>query len=356
MSSGTGGGWRLPDKLRIVKPLEGSLTLHHWQRLAVPHLGTALEERSGVAVRGSALMPAVVPVTSGDFAAIDSGLDLPKDVSSTTTKKIVEEVIKEKQDDDMEEGADDSSGAIPKKKRPHHDATSLLTEDTRTQLTLTDSTVLHPDDRSLAQVRMVDSADYSSGPRQPMSSSAYDYHHRHDEDDDTSSLASAGCFDSASVADGYISTRASSRLSSYLASVDDYYWPHQSSLHGSVSDLSVGNYGSLDRRSRHVQRSRRLGGGGLLTFSNNIGLARVLNERNIEGYMSASNLSLNNPDDDSSSVTGSYYYARSEVGAADFGGAVCSLTPSVISTPACAKSFSPTGTPLNSPARTPPGM
>merc|ERR1719471_1626877 len=31
-------GRRLPDKLRIVKPIEGSLTLHNWSRLATPHL------------------------------------------------------------------------------------------------------------------------------------------------------------------------------------------------------------------------------------------------------------------------------------------------------------------------------
>jgi hypothetical protein len=29
-SSAYGAGWKLPDKLRIVKPLEGSLTLHNW--------------------------------------------------------------------------------------------------------------------------------------------------------------------------------------------------------------------------------------------------------------------------------------------------------------------------------------
>merc|ERR1719402_2038867 len=44
---------RLPDKLRIVKPLEGSLTLHQWSRLATPHLGGVLEERVGVAVKGN---------------------------------------------------------------------------------------------------------------------------------------------------------------------------------------------------------------------------------------------------------------------------------------------------------------
>ena len=44
---------RLPDKLRIVKPLEGSLTLHNWSKLATPHLGGVLEERVGVAIKGN---------------------------------------------------------------------------------------------------------------------------------------------------------------------------------------------------------------------------------------------------------------------------------------------------------------
>lgn len=50
-SSSFGAGWRLPEKLRIVKPLEGSLTLHNWQRLAMPSLGGIFEERQGIAVR-----------------------------------------------------------------------------------------------------------------------------------------------------------------------------------------------------------------------------------------------------------------------------------------------------------------
>lgn len=34
---GTGAGtWRLPDRLQIVKPMEGSQTLHHWAQLATP--------------------------------------------------------------------------------------------------------------------------------------------------------------------------------------------------------------------------------------------------------------------------------------------------------------------------------
>ncbi|XP_030396736.1 huntingtin-associated protein 1 isoform X3 [Gopherus evgoodei] len=38
----------LPDKLQIVKPLEGSVTLHHWQQLAKPNLGGILDPRPGV--------------------------------------------------------------------------------------------------------------------------------------------------------------------------------------------------------------------------------------------------------------------------------------------------------------------
>jgi len=44
---------RLPDKLRIIKPIEGSLTLHNWSKLATPHLGGVLEERCGVAIKGN---------------------------------------------------------------------------------------------------------------------------------------------------------------------------------------------------------------------------------------------------------------------------------------------------------------
>lgn len=37
--SGYGGNaWRIPEKLQIVKPIEGSQTLHHWSQLATPTL------------------------------------------------------------------------------------------------------------------------------------------------------------------------------------------------------------------------------------------------------------------------------------------------------------------------------
>ncbi|XP_064203836.1 trafficking kinesin-binding protein 1-like isoform X1 [Anguilla rostrata] len=42
----------LPDKLQIVKPLEGSATLHQWQQLAQPNLGGILDSRPGVVPKG----------------------------------------------------------------------------------------------------------------------------------------------------------------------------------------------------------------------------------------------------------------------------------------------------------------
>ncbi|XP_039292744.1 trafficking kinesin-binding protein milt isoform X2 [Nilaparvata lugens] len=44
--------WKMPDKLKIVKPLEGSLTLHHWSQLATPSLGGLLDDNPGVRVQG----------------------------------------------------------------------------------------------------------------------------------------------------------------------------------------------------------------------------------------------------------------------------------------------------------------
>ncbi|XP_028835149.1 trafficking kinesin-binding protein 2 isoform X2 [Denticeps clupeoides] len=47
----------LPEKLQIVKPMEGSLTLHHWQQLAKPHLATILDPHPGVVTKGFRSLP-----------------------------------------------------------------------------------------------------------------------------------------------------------------------------------------------------------------------------------------------------------------------------------------------------------
>lgn len=51
-SGNSGNAWRIPEKLQIVKPIEGSQTLHHWSQLATPTLGGLLEDRPGVKTRG----------------------------------------------------------------------------------------------------------------------------------------------------------------------------------------------------------------------------------------------------------------------------------------------------------------
>ncbi|XP_026329990.1 trafficking kinesin-binding protein milt isoform X3 [Hyposmocoma kahamanoa] len=54
--AGAGGGmarFRMPHKLQIVKPLEGSLTLHTWSQLAKPTMSGLLEDHEGVGVRGA---------------------------------------------------------------------------------------------------------------------------------------------------------------------------------------------------------------------------------------------------------------------------------------------------------------
>ncbi|NXC18883.1 TRAK2 protein, partial [Corythaeola cristata] len=47
----------LPEKLQIVKPIEGSQTLFHWQQLARPNLGTILDPRPGVVTKGCTPLP-----------------------------------------------------------------------------------------------------------------------------------------------------------------------------------------------------------------------------------------------------------------------------------------------------------
>ncbi|XP_070570842.1 trafficking kinesin-binding protein 1-like isoform X10 [Ptychodera flava] len=51
-SSGLGIRSYIPEKLQIVKPIEGSMTLHHWQRLATPDMASMLDTRPGIYVKG----------------------------------------------------------------------------------------------------------------------------------------------------------------------------------------------------------------------------------------------------------------------------------------------------------------
>ena len=110
-SAGGGDGWKLPDKLRIVKPLEGSLTLHNWQQLAMPSLGGIFEERRGIAFRGGLSHLSTA-------AAADSTIDMK---AAPKPEHLDEEC---------------TFGQEAKKFRKD--------EATLTRMTLTDSMVLHP--------------------------------------------------------------------------------------------------------------------------------------------------------------------------------------------------------------------
>nr|XP_032815415.1 trafficking kinesin-binding protein 1 isoform X2 [Petromyzon marinus] len=67
----------LPERLQIVKPLEGSATLQHWQQLARPHLGGILDTRPGVIVKDSQLLELVHPSSSAVFRITDYEEDEP---------------------------------------------------------------------------------------------------------------------------------------------------------------------------------------------------------------------------------------------------------------------------------------
>lgn len=55
LSSGTASTtmqWKMPKKLEIVKPIEGSQTLNIWSRLATPTMGGLLQDNERIKVRG----------------------------------------------------------------------------------------------------------------------------------------------------------------------------------------------------------------------------------------------------------------------------------------------------------------
>ncbi|GFS10898.1 trafficking kinesin-binding protein 1 [Elysia marginata] len=56
-ASSSGQGFKISDRLQIVKPMEGSMTLRHWQHLANPHLGGIFEQRQGIQMKGARMTP-----------------------------------------------------------------------------------------------------------------------------------------------------------------------------------------------------------------------------------------------------------------------------------------------------------
>lgn len=54
--------YRMPERLKIVKPLEGSVTLKRWQELATPHIGVIFESSPGVHNKGEKTLDIVQEV------------------------------------------------------------------------------------------------------------------------------------------------------------------------------------------------------------------------------------------------------------------------------------------------------
>ncbi|XP_012526765.1 trafficking kinesin-binding protein milt isoform X3 [Monomorium pharaonis] len=126
LSGFSGNTWRIPQKLQIVKPMEGSQTLGHWSRLATPTLGGLLEDRPGVKTRGGRALE--------DLGLITFALsDLEEDEEYTNPGK------------------------------PFQDTGSVYT--------FTNSTVMHPDDHTVSSVTpSIVSSRVASAPNSGMNS------------------------------------------------------------------------------------------------------------------------------------------------------------------------------------------
>ncbi|XP_046408464.1 trafficking kinesin-binding protein milt [Ischnura elegans] len=145
MSTGSSRGssarsWRMPEKLQIVKPLEGSLTLGWWSKLATPSLSAALEERPGVKVRGGAGGEGVTQHTLLDVEEDDS-------VSITSTKEAPMHPGKFFQASATTKRPIASLGCVGVQSEPAELKVTGLNPawGTGSVYTYTNSTVLHPD-------------------------------------------------------------------------------------------------------------------------------------------------------------------------------------------------------------------
>ncbi|XP_058478538.1 trafficking kinesin-binding protein 2 isoform X1 [Solea solea] len=91
----------LPEKLQIVKPMEGSLTLHHWQQLAKPHLATILDPHPGVVTKGFRPLTQDVTYRLSDMEEDEEG---EEHGCSGMLEKGAAERGKEEEDEEEEEG------------------------------------------------------------------------------------------------------------------------------------------------------------------------------------------------------------------------------------------------------------
>ncbi|XP_067844163.1 trafficking kinesin-binding protein 2 isoform X2 [Heptranchias perlo] len=143
----------LPEKLQIVKPIEGSMTLHQWQQLAQPNLGTILDPRPGVLTKGFELLPedGIYHLTDLEEDS-EEGITFKAQHTSTPEEKN-EKQANEKQPPKGREPPLDIF--LPMTSFSAHDATAVRNpgkclSQTNSTYTVTTCRILHPTD--VAQV------------------------------------------------------------------------------------------------------------------------------------------------------------------------------------------------------------
>ncbi|KAM7365415.1 hypothetical protein PAMP_016342 [Pampus punctatissimus] len=94
----------LPEKLQIVKPMEGSLTLHHWQQLAKPHLATILDPHPGVVTKGFRPLAQDAVYRLSDMEEDEEDEEHGEKGSGVLEKGAAERGKEEEEDDEEEEG------------------------------------------------------------------------------------------------------------------------------------------------------------------------------------------------------------------------------------------------------------
>ncbi|XP_043091767.1 trafficking kinesin-binding protein 2-like [Puntigrus tetrazona] len=108
----------LPEKLQIVKPMEGSLTLHHWQQLAKPHLATILDPHPGVVTKGFRPLPQDSVYRLADLEEDEDQEKLPWE-HKRKEEKPQDAKIKDEEEEEEEEGITFNvrSSSTPEEKR-----------------------------------------------------------------------------------------------------------------------------------------------------------------------------------------------------------------------------------------------
>ncbi|CAG0881840.1 unnamed protein product [Cyprideis torosa] len=165
MSTGAGSmysTWKVPDRLRLVKPMEGSKTLYNWSLLATPLLGIGgalLQEREGVSHRATQIREHIGPLT------MNSKEEPPPAISEAATPCDVDPSFKQEGGDvirpiphrpsltsSFQPPSPSTASSVtfqtPAKLPRASDGPGKAFDVTQSVYTYTNSTVLHPDENT----------------------------------------------------------------------------------------------------------------------------------------------------------------------------------------------------------------